>query len=49
MLSRVVAAMMESPAGSVNDGGVARFGADARRTDVGMEFIVTFQLISSCC
>ena len=49
MLSRVVAAMMESPAGSVDDGGVAMSEADARRTDVGMEFIVAFQLISSCC
>ena len=49
MLSRVVWAMMESPVGSVNDGVDARLEAYARGVDVGMEFIVTFQLISSCC
>ncbi len=49
MLSRVVWAMMELPAGSVNVGVVARFEACARGIDVGMEFIVTIQLTSSCC
>ena len=49
MLSRVLAAIMESPVVSVTDGVVARFGACARGIDVGMEFIVTIQLISCCC
>ena len=49
MLSRVVAAIMESPVGCVNDRVVARLEACVRGIDVEMEFIVTIQLISSCC